>query len=47
MPALGLVGFIAFGIETWSMWQTGLLVLGQFVEGEGEGDAGLREYGCI
>ena len=24
----GLVGFIAFGIETWTMWQTALLVCG-------------------
>ena len=49
MPAIGLVGFIAFGLETWAMWQTALLVLGRFVEGEGgRGRTGCtREYGCL
>ena len=34
MPVPGLVGFIAFGIQTWTMWQTSLLVLSPLVEGE-------------
>jgi hypothetical protein len=52
MPAPGLIGFIAFGIETWTMWQTALLVLSPFVEGERHptshrGDRWLWEQGCF
>ena len=49
MPVPGLVGFIAFGLETWAMWQTMLLLLARFVEGERatEGDQGLSRYGCL
>ena len=42
MPLPGLMGFIAFGIETWTMWQTSLLLLGWVVEGEGNRSADLR-----
>jgi hypothetical protein len=34
MPVAGLMGFVAFGIETWAMWQTSLVVLSAFVEAE-------------
>ena len=49
MPVPGLVGFIAFGIETWVMWQTSLLVLGWLVEGEGRTgeDEAIREELCF
>jgi len=49
MPLMGLIGFIAFGIETWTMWQTMLLVLSPFVEGErGTGaDEALARFGCV
>jgi hypothetical protein len=46
MPVPGLIGFIAFGIETWTMWQTTLLVLAPFVEGE-RGDRYMREWACV
>ena len=49
MPVPGLIGFIAFGIETWTMWQTSLLVLSPFVEGERriqEDEAGFN-YSCF
>jgi hypothetical protein len=49
MPVLGLVGFIAFGIETWTMWQTSLLLLSPFVEGERHtpSDTALAADGCF
>jgi hypothetical protein len=52
MPLPGLIGFIAFGIETWTMWQTSLLLLAPFVEGERHpathrGDRWLAEQGCF
>ena len=50
MPLPGLLGFIAFGIETWTMWQTALLILSPFVEGERRatpGDAAVATYGCF
>ena len=49
MPLPGLIGFIAFGIETWTMWQTSLLLLAPFVEGERRqpGDQTLRDYSCF
>ena len=49
MPIPGLLGFIAFGIETWTMWQTSLLILSPFVEGEKNtaGDEVVAKYGCI
>jgi hypothetical protein len=49
MPVPGLAGFIAFGIETWTMWQTTLLLLSPFVEGERQKpeDAPTAEYTCI
>ncbi len=49
MPVPGLIGFIAFGIETWTMWQTALLILSPFVEGEGgsESDRRLSRFTCI
>ncbi len=49
MPVMGLIGFPAFALETWAMWQTALLVLSWFVEGEGEGewDGVMREYACV
>jgi hypothetical protein len=52
MPVPGLIGFIAFGIETWTMWQTTLLLLAPFVEGERRrdehlGDRQLWTYGCF
>ncbi len=49
MPVPGLIGFIAFGIETWTMWQTALLVLAPFVEGERDavGDVYIQQYSCI
>jgi hypothetical protein len=50
MPVPGLIGFIAFGIETWTMWQTALIFLAPFVEGErGDGptDVWLREHACV
>jgi hypothetical protein len=46
MPIPGLVGFIAFGIETWTMWQTSLLLLSPFVEGE-QGDPEPADWGCF
>jgi hypothetical protein len=47
MPVPGLAGFIAFGIETWTMWQTALLLVSKVVEGEGKGDGTVREFGCV
>jgi hypothetical protein len=49
MPVPGLVGFIAFGIQTWTMWQTALLLLAPFVEGErhSPADQTLAAYGCV
>ncbi len=49
MPVMGLIGFVAFGIETWTMWQTALLIFARFVEGErGERrDQGLYQLGCL
>ena len=49
MPVLGLIGFVAFGIETWAMWQTALLVLGHFVEGErgGGSDEWTGRWSCV
>jgi hypothetical protein len=49
MPLPGLVGFIAFGIQVWVMWQTSLLVFGSVVEGEGQSveDQRLRDEGCF
>ncbi|MGN6370183.1 MAG: hypothetical protein ACTHN5_18150 [Phycisphaerae bacterium] len=49
MPVMGLIGFPAFALETWAMWQTALLVLGAFVEGEGKGEGDLvtRVHACI
>jgi hypothetical protein len=50
MPLLGLIGFIAFGIETWTMWQTALLLLAPFVEGErldSPADQVLHERSCF
>ncbi|HVT79748.1 MAG TPA: hypothetical protein VHM90_03750 [Phycisphaerae bacterium] len=49
MPVPGLIGFVAFGIETWTMWQTALLLLSPFVEGERKtgGDRYLNELGCF
>lgn len=50
MPLLGLLGFIAFGIETWTMWQTSLLILSPFVEGEQRSkpaDAQAADYACV
>jgi len=49
MPAAGLIGFIAFGIETWAMWQASLLILAPFVEGEqhAAGDEALAVYSCV
>jgi hypothetical protein len=49
MPVPGLLGFIAFGIETWTMWQTALLILAPFVEGERATatDAAAQREMCI
>jgi hypothetical protein len=49
MPLPGLIGFIAFGIETWTMWQTSLLLLSPFIEGErrSPSDQSLSLYGCF
>ncbi len=49
MPLPGLVGFIAFGIETWTMWQTALLLLSPFVEGEqySPSDLTAQTFACI
>jgi hypothetical protein len=52
MPVPGLLGFIAFGIETWTMWQTALLLLSPFVEAERHphthrGDRNVWTYGCL
>jgi len=49
MPLPGLLGFIAFGIETWTMWQTTLLLLSPFVEGERRtaADADVHSYACL
>lgn len=49
MPVPGLVGFIAFGIETWTMWQTALLILAPFVEGERDqpSDQYINKYACV
>ncbi|HUO07109.1 MAG TPA: hypothetical protein VM008_02165 [Phycisphaerae bacterium] len=47
MPVLGLIGFPAFALETWAMWQTTLLVLSWFVEGEGEGDRTVKVHACV
>jgi hypothetical protein len=49
MPIPGLFGFIAFGLETWTMWQTALLFLAPFVEGErgAAEDRTLAAYGCL
>jgi len=49
MPVPGLIGFIAFGIETWTMWQTSLLLLGWLVEGEGNrpADRTLQTVSCM
>jgi len=49
MPVLGLFGFIAFGIETWTMWQTALLLLSPFIEGERgtAEDRYLQELACF
>jgi hypothetical protein len=43
MPVPGLFGFISFGFQTWVMWQTSLIVLAPFVEGE-RGTAEDRAY---
>ncbi len=49
MPVPGLLGFIAFGLETWAMWQTSLLLLAPFVEGESRApeDRTLATFGCL
>jgi hypothetical protein len=49
MPVPGLLGFIAFGLETWTMWQTALLVLAPYVEGERgtPADQRLALYSCL
>jgi hypothetical protein len=49
MPVPGLAGFIAFGLETWAMWQTSLLLLAPFVEGErgAARDRGAALHGCL
>ena len=47
MPVMGLIGFPAFALETWAMWQTALLVLSWFVEGENEEDRVVRAYACV
>jgi hypothetical protein len=49
MPAPGLIGFIAFALETWAMWQTSLLLLAPFVEGERKSSADLwhHDYACL
>jgi hypothetical protein len=49
MPVPGLLGFIAFGIQTWTMWQTALLLLSPFVEGEqnSKPDMILQSYTCF
>ena len=49
MPVPGLIGFIAFGIETWTMWQTTLLFLSPFVEGERgtAADEALATFSCV
>jgi hypothetical protein len=49
MPVMGLIGFPAFALETWAMWQTTLLVLSAFVEGEGasKGNRVVARYACI
>ncbi len=50
MPVPGLLGFISFGVETWVMWQFGLLILSPCVEaarpGTAVGDA-VHEFGCL
>jgi hypothetical protein len=49
MPIPGLIGFIAFALETWAMWQTSLLLLSPFVEGEGKtlADQFHHDYACL
>jgi hypothetical protein len=49
MPVPGLLGFIAFGIQTWTMWQTSLLLLSPLVEGERQAaqDRTLATLACI
>ena len=47
MPVMGLIGFPAFALETWAMWQTALLVLAWFVEGVGQGDGVVKEHACV
>jgi hypothetical protein len=49
MPVPGLLGFIAFGIETWVMWQFSLTLLAPLVEGEGHtpADLHLHHHGCF
>jgi len=52
MPLPGLIGFIAFALETWAMWQTALLLLAPFVEGEAStpktpADQSLHDYSCL
>ena len=49
MPVPGLIGFIAFGIETWTMWQTALLLLSPFVEGErgSAADEEAKRLACV
>jgi hypothetical protein len=52
MPIPGLIGFIAFALETWAMWQTSLLLLSPFVEGESKpprtsADQWHHDYACL
>jgi hypothetical protein len=49
MPALGLIGFIAFALETWAMWQTSLLILSPLVEAESNTtpDQFHHDYACL
>jgi hypothetical protein len=49
MPLPGLLGFIAFALETWTMWQTTLLLFSPVVEGERRTlhDRSLYLYGCL
>jgi hypothetical protein len=49
MPVPGLLGFISFGFQTWVMWQTSLILLSPFVEGERgtEADKSLAENSCF
>lgn len=50
MPVPGLLGFISFGVETWVMWQFGLLALSPLVEAANQGRApgnAIYDYGCL